>query len=127
MFAGVPNVGAEDAWYITALEMEHAQLSGIPASGGSADIHKCFDQLSRPLLLSYFAPCRFPAWALGGLQRLPRELGCPQLPRGHVRTALCAKVRHPPGMPVLYDDRSASPTTVDYTAAAPPRPAQDPC
>ena len=48
--AGLPGVGAEDGWYCSSVEMEHAKLLGIPFLGGMVDIWKCFDQILRPLL-----------------------------------------------------------------------------
>ena len=50
MFAGVPDAGAEDAWWTTALDLEEAHLNGTAFSGGATDIWKCFDQLNRQLL-----------------------------------------------------------------------------
>jgi len=57
MFAGIPGVGAADAWYSTAITIEHSTLHNIPLTGGSADIRKCFDEIQRPLLylLAYTA------------------------------------------------------------------------
>ena len=50
MFAGFPGLGAEDAWYETALRAEYAFLQEQVITGGMADIFKCFDQVSRYLL-----------------------------------------------------------------------------
>jgi hypothetical protein len=51
LFAGTSaSTGAEDAWYLTALEFELARLMGIDVTGGSADIWKCFDQIQRALI-----------------------------------------------------------------------------
>ena len=50
MFAGIPGVGASDAWYSTATIIENCTLHNIPMTGGSADIRKCFDEIQRPLL-----------------------------------------------------------------------------
>jgi len=62
MFAGVPGVGASDAWYSTATIIEHSTLHDIPLMGGSADIRKCFDEIQRPLLyiLAHFAGIPLP-------------------------------------------------------------------
>lgn len=49
MYAGVPEVGAEEGWWTTALEVELVQLNGIAVSGNGTDIYKCFDQLNRDL------------------------------------------------------------------------------
>eukprot|EP00973_Karenia_brevis_P008687 1175018-Karenia_brevis.AAC.1 len=50
MFGGMEGVGAEDAWYSTALEKELSVLEDCPFVGGSLDLFKCFDQIIRPLL-----------------------------------------------------------------------------
>ena len=60
MFAGVSHDGAEDAWCLTALRMEEAALKGIPVSGGTADIYKCFDQVLRKLLYKLLKLGGFP-------------------------------------------------------------------
>ena len=49
MFAGTESVGAEDAWFDTALHLELYRVTNTPYSGSAADIYKCFDQVSRPL------------------------------------------------------------------------------
>ncbi len=36
--AGIPGVGADDGWYCSAIEMEHAKLLGIPFLGATVDI-----------------------------------------------------------------------------------------
>ena len=52
LFAGVGCVGAEDAWWQTAVTFEQANINGTPLTGGVADIWKCFDQILRPLLFT---------------------------------------------------------------------------
>ena len=47
MFAGVAEVGAEDAWWETALDLEELHLKGKQYSGGGVDVCKCFDQIVR--------------------------------------------------------------------------------
>jgi hypothetical protein len=54
MFAGTGNEGAEDAWYLTALQLEKAALTDTPISGGTADIFKCFDRVLRNMLIFCF-------------------------------------------------------------------------
>ena len=50
MYAGVPGMGAEDAWYATAIFIEHARIVRETVTGRAADISKCFDQVERVLL-----------------------------------------------------------------------------
>eukprot|EP00973_Karenia_brevis_P091108 12405877-Karenia_brevis.AAC.1 len=52
MFGGLQGVGAEDAWYATALDIEHSILYEVPVAGGVVDLFKCFDQIIRGLLYS---------------------------------------------------------------------------
>ena len=47
MYAGVGAQGAEDAWYGVATHKGHMDLMQTPYTGGSVDISKCFDQVSR--------------------------------------------------------------------------------
>jgi hypothetical protein len=46
MYAGVQSVGAEDAWWSTALDLERHEMEGTPYVAGSIDIAKCFDQMN---------------------------------------------------------------------------------
>ena len=50
MYSGLPGVGAQDAWYDMAMQVENADIRRDGATGGAVDIHKCFDQIIRPLL-----------------------------------------------------------------------------
>ena len=50
MNAGTEATGSQDAWWETALTMEHCRITGTPFSGGASDIYKCFDQLPRHLV-----------------------------------------------------------------------------
>eukprot|EP00973_Karenia_brevis_P037047 5107313-Karenia_brevis.AAC.1 len=50
MFGGLPGVGADDAFYTTALEKELCIIENRPFVGGSLGLYKCFDQVLRPLL-----------------------------------------------------------------------------
>ena len=50
MHASVSSSGADDAWHRTPLRVEEARINREPLTGGSADIHKRFDQIIRELL-----------------------------------------------------------------------------
>ena len=56
----LPGTGAEDAWYITAIMMEHLRCRDVPLSGGASDIYKCFDQVCRDLLKAILLAAGFP-------------------------------------------------------------------
>ena len=49
-FAGTDAVGAEDAWWETAVVIEEMLLNDTPFSAGTADLFKCFDQIPRELI-----------------------------------------------------------------------------
>lgn len=50
MFAGIPGVGSQDAWFSTSIDLENAQTQNLSYVGGALDMYKCFDQVLRPLL-----------------------------------------------------------------------------
>ena len=50
LFSGIPGQGAEDACYSSAIWREHATANDNHFSGSAADIYKCYDQMSRPLI-----------------------------------------------------------------------------
>ena len=47
MHAGIPGVGAVDAWYDVLIDLESHKLEGKEFSGSVADIAKFFDQILR--------------------------------------------------------------------------------
>ena len=47
LFAGIPGRGAEDAWWTTSLNIEHATMLGLKGTGGAVDLSKCFDRINR--------------------------------------------------------------------------------
>ena len=50
MHAGVPEQGAEQAWWQLSLGVENWRSQQTQATGGATDIYKCFDQIARPLI-----------------------------------------------------------------------------
>ena len=52
--------GADDAWYMNALQMEEALLKGQTITGGSADLQKAFDQIQRDMLYELLAEAGLP-------------------------------------------------------------------
>ena len=60
LFAGVPGKGAEDAWYTTAIHVEHNQLQGIPLPGAAAHSFKCFDQILLELVTHILTAAGMP-------------------------------------------------------------------
>ena len=50
MHAGIPEMGAVDAWYEVLTTLEDHKLNGKHFVGGVADIAKFFDQIRRDLV-----------------------------------------------------------------------------
>ena len=50
MFAGVPEMGATDAWHMALARLEESKLNDIQFCGGVADIAKLFDQIRRKVV-----------------------------------------------------------------------------
>ena len=74
IFAGIFSpVGAEDAWWLTALLVERLKLEGLDLTGGSTDIHKCFDQIMRSLLYRHVEDAHFPAEILNAYRSFHEE------------------------------------------------------
>ena len=55
MHAGVPEMGAVDAWHVALTELEDLKLASIPYCGGVADIAKFFDRLIREVVYTMAA------------------------------------------------------------------------
>ena len=64
IFAGVPGLGASDAWYCTSIEIEYQRCCGRHLTGGAADILKCFDQIVPSLALALLRKAGMPALVL---------------------------------------------------------------
>ena len=60
-FAGVPGVGAEEAWYSTALDIEQRRSEGKQVTVGSIDVYKCFDQVVRKLVVGLAEKAGMPS------------------------------------------------------------------
>ena len=75
MYAGVHGRGAADAWYATAAEMEEAfVVDGSPVTGGAVDIHKCFDQILRPIVYKLAGLAGMPVAVLDTYKRYQEGL-----------------------------------------------------
>lgn len=60
MHAGVKGMGAQDGWYGTAVTAELAHVDHTHITGASADLHKCFDRIQRPLVYKIAAAAGMP-------------------------------------------------------------------
>ena len=56
MFAGTPGSSADDAWYLNALDVEHAQATNMPFVGGAVD-----NVLTKLLGLCFFSLLLMPS------------------------------------------------------------------
>ena len=74
MFAGVPEVGAEDAWWETAVDLEAHSVTGKLFAGGALDIFKCFDQIVRPLAYRLAKVAGMPVKILDAYMRYQENL-----------------------------------------------------
>ena len=74
MFAGIPERGAEDAWWLTSVTIETWQAQQIQFSGSSADIAKCFDQIVRPLVYAVAKTAGMPKRILEPYSRYMESL-----------------------------------------------------
>lgn len=74
MFAGVPEVGADDAWWETALDFEKHHLTGTASSGAGVDVFKCFHQLVRDLVYRIAEVAGMPRKVLSTYRRYQEGL-----------------------------------------------------
>ena len=95
MFAEHPRASAEDAWMLTALDMEHARSSGQHTIGGALDLYKALDQFLRPLLYSVLALSGFPPSILAAYINFQENMLIHNLVLGTIGSAH----RHPCGIP----------------------------
>ena len=95
MHAGFKQVGAEDAWYSTGLDLEHARLNDLPAVGGSLDLYKCFDQIIRPMLYAVLAISGIPINVLACYMNFQEALQI----RFHVLNTIGTPHHHKCGIP----------------------------
>ena len=74
MFAGVQGRGAQDAWYSTAMDLEQAFLDDEALTGGAVDIHKCLDQILRPVVYKTAALAGMPHRVLRAYRRYQESI-----------------------------------------------------
>ena len=74
MYAGVAGRGAQDAWYSAAVDLEGAFVEGGAVTGGAVDIHKCFDQILRPVVYKVAEAAGMPTKVLDSYKRYQESL-----------------------------------------------------
>ena len=106
MYAGVAGMSAEEAWYTTAILIEQARIHGVPIPGASVDIHKCFDQLQRPLLYALAKEAGMPPAIIDAYVRFQELL----VTRNTIHKGLGEPYRREAGIP------QGCPLSMMYTA-----------
>ena len=74
MFAGIPGAGAEEAWYLTQLDIEIKRLTNSHITTGSIDVFKCFDQVVRPLIIDLARQAGMPLQVLETYEAFQADL-----------------------------------------------------
>ena len=64
MYGGIQGIGASEAWFSTAIDVEWSMVSKIPLIGGALDLYKCFDPIMRPLLYAILRIAGLPTQVL---------------------------------------------------------------
>ena len=95
MFGGVQGVGAAEAWYTTALDIEHALTHSVPLVGGALDLFKCFDQILRPLLYEILRISGLPEPILTAYANYQEQM----LMYNSLNGAIGIPHKHPAGIP----------------------------
>eukprot|EP00969_Alexandrium_andersonii_P053205 2338272-Alexandrium_andersonii.AAC.1 len=69
MFAGVKGRGAQDAWMRAARAIESERIRERRVAATAFDMHKCYDQLARPMLYCVMAKAGWPRGCLVAMFR----------------------------------------------------------
>ena len=104
MHAGVPELGAVDAWHKASTDIEEMKLDGTPFCGGVADIAKLFDQVRRVIVYRMAAVASMPPNILKAYTAYMENVLLYNCLAGGVGRPHKKKMRHPPRMPSLHDD-----------------------
>ena len=64
LFSGCKGLGAEDAWYLTALAAELCKLEGVHFTCTTFDLYKAFDRLVRPVIYLAMIKAGWPGGAV---------------------------------------------------------------
>ena len=71
---GISGAGADDAWWMSALDVEFNRLEGNTVTGGAADIWKCFAQIPRELLYDFMRQPGMPKKVVSAYMRFRDNL-----------------------------------------------------
>ena len=100
MYAGVGGQGAEDASYASAVLLENCKLRRIDATGGAADIFKCFDQVTRELVYELLSRAGLPKKILKAYKGFQESLKAYNTVAGGVGAAYSKPTSVPQGDPM---------------------------
>ena len=107
MFAGGPGVGAEDAWYMTAIDNEHLWATSQEFSAGATDLFKCFDQLDRNLIYKLLETAGAPPQFINTYKAHLDNLDIYNAVAGGHRKTQKTPPWHTPGLPHQHDGGGA--------------------
>ena len=96
-------MGGQDAAYNTALITEWCELMGVDLTGGAADIYKCFDQLSRPLIYKVLEEAGMPTRVLDAYRKYLEELTIYNTIAGGLRRSILKAHEYPARGPAFDD------------------------
>ena len=82
MYAGIPEMGAVDAWHEALTQIRELKLDGEAFCGGVADIAKFFDHVRRGTVYKMAAAAGMPPVILRAYKAPHREPPRVQLPAG---------------------------------------------
>ena len=99
MYAGVPGLGATDAWYEVLTKLEHHKLHDVGFCGGGADIMKLFDQILRNLVYKLAAAAGMPERVLTAYTNYLENMQVYNALAGGVGTPYRRKCGIPQGCP----------------------------
>ena len=74
MYAGVPGMGATDAWHEALSQMEDLKLDETPYCGAVADIAKFFDQIRREVVVALARVAGMPVQVLDAYSRFLEDM-----------------------------------------------------
>jgi hypothetical protein len=99
MHAGVPGMGAVDAWYKVLTDIELLALEEQSYCGGAADIVKFFDQIIRELVYMLARSAGMPSKVLGAYIRYVEGLQVYNCLAGGLGTPYVRRCGIPQGCP----------------------------
>ena len=117
MYAGVPGMGATDAWHEAAVLLEQHKLQDVGFCGGVADIAIFFDMIVRPLVYKLAEIAGMPKRILTAYTNFLEQMLVLNALEGRNGQAIQTPVRNSTGVPVFNDHCGIDNAAVDYLDA----------